>query len=76
MVPKAEYLDSEDSVGQYFTLNPEKASKFWMPDIFIDQAKALRAPAYYTRPASIRVYNDSTIRYSSRKIFFFGQINH
>ena len=37
-----------------------------MPDVFIDQAKALRNPTFYTKPASLRVYNDSTIRYSSR----------
>jgi len=37
-----------------------------MPDIFIDQAKALRVPTYFTKPANIRVYNDSMIRYSSR----------
>ena len=59
-------MDSEDSVGQYITLNPSQAEKFWMPDVFIDQAKALRIPTYYTKPASLRVYNDSTIRYSSR----------
>ena len=66
VVPKAEYIDGEDSVGHYLTLNPDKASRFWMPDVFIDQAKALRVPTYYTQPASIRIYNDSTIRYSSR----------
>ena len=48
------------------TLNPVKASHFWMPDIFIDQAKSIRVPTYYTKPASLRVYNESTIRYSSR----------
>merc|ERR1719513_116721 len=64
--PAANTLDSEDSVGQYITLNPSQAEKFWMPDVFIDQAKALRIPTYYTKPASLRVYNDSTIRYSSR----------
>jgi len=66
VVPKPEYIDGEDSVGHYLTLNPDKASRFWMPDVFIDQAKALRVPTYYTQPASIRLYNDSTIRYSSR----------
>merc|ERR1712241_138670 len=64
--PKPQFLDSNDTTGSYFTLNPDKASKFWMPDVFIDQAKALRVPTYYTRPASLRVYKDSTIRYSSR----------
>ena len=64
--PKPQFLDSNDTTGSYFTLNPDKASKFWMPDVFIDQAKALRVPTYYTRPASLRLYKDSTIRYSSR----------
>ena len=64
--PKAKFLDSEDSIGPYLTLNPSQAALFWMPDVFIDQAKALRNPTFYTKPASLRVYNDSTIRYSSR----------
>ena len=67
--PKEKFLDSEDSLGRYLTLNPSRASKFWMPDVFIDQAKALRVPTYYTKPASLRVYNDSTIRYSSRSAY-------
>ena len=66
VMPKPQFLDSNDTTGSYFTLNPDKASKFWMPDVFIDQAKALRVPTYYTRPASLRLYKDSTIRYSSR----------
>jgi len=64
--PKAKFLDSEDSIGKYLTLNPSQAALFWMPDVFIDQAKALRSPTFYTKPASLRVYNDSMIRYSSR----------
>ena len=59
-------LDSTDLIGPYITLNPSYADQFWMPDVFIDQAKALRIPTYYTKPASLRVYKDSTIRYSSR----------
>jgi len=64
--PDSKYLESADSFGEYVALNPSKADIIWMPDIFIDQVKAIRTPTYYTRPASIRVYNDSTIRYSSR----------
>ena len=67
IVPNAKYIDGEDSVGHYITLNPSEASRFWIPDVFIDQAKDLRVPTYYTQPASIRIYNDSTIRYSSRQ---------
>ena len=66
--PKVKFLDSEDSIGPYLTLNPSQAALFWMPDVFIDQAKALRNPTFYTKPASLRVYNDSTIRYSSRQV--------
>ena len=64
--PANNVLDGKDIIGHYITLNPSEASKFWMPDVFIDQAKSLRVPTYYTKPASLRVYNDSTIRYSSR----------
>ena len=64
--PNEKFLDSKDSVGHYLTLNPNQATRFWMPDVFIDQAKALRIPTFYTRPSSLRVYNDSKIRYSSR----------
>jgi len=66
IVPKLEHLDSEDSVGRYIAMNPRIADMIWMPDIFIDQAKAIRQPTYYTKPASIRIYNDSSVRYSSR----------
>jgi len=66
VTPKEKFMDSVDSIGPYLTLNPNRAAHFWMPDVFIDQAKALRTPTYYTKPASLRVYNDSTIRYSSR----------
>ena len=64
--PLAQHLDSQDSIGSYLTLNPSKADIIWMPDVFIDQAKAIRVPTFYTRPASLRVYQDSTVRYSSR----------
>jgi len=64
--PLAQHLDSQDSIGSYLTLNPSKADIIWMPDVFIDQAKAIRVPTFYTRPASLRIYQDSTVRYSSR----------
>ena len=37
-----------------------------LPDIFIDQSLNLRVPNFHTKPASIRVYKDSRIRYNSR----------
>ena len=33
---------------------------------FSFQAKELRIPTYFVRPASIRIYNDSQIRYATR----------
>ena len=50
----------------YITLNPSAAQHFWIPDIFIDRSKNVRIPAYYVKPASLRVYGDQTLRYSSR----------
>ena len=35
-------------------------------DIFIDRAKDVRGPTYFKTPASIRVYNDSRLRFSKR----------
>ena len=66
VTPKSEHIHGEDSIGRYVNLHPRAAAKLWMPDTFIDQAISLRKPTYYTQPASLRVYNDSTIRYSSR----------
>merc|ERR1719209_1039175 len=64
--PQESCLEGEDAFGRYVGPNPRKADDIWMPDVFIDQAKAVRTPTYYTKPASLRVYNDSMIRYSSR----------
>lgn len=50
----------------YITLNPKMAERFWIPDLFIDRTKEMRIPTYYTKPAALRVYSDSTMRYSSR----------
>ena len=36
---------------------------------FSFQAKELRIPTYFVRPASIRIYNDSQIRYATRVNF-------
>ena len=51
---------------EYLTLNPTAAKYFWIPDIFIDKAKEVRIPSYYVKPASLRIYNDQRLRYSSR----------
>ncbi len=53
----------------FITLNPAATHRFWIPDMFVDRAKSLRVPSYLTRPASLRIYADSTLRYSSRVNF-------
>ena len=37
---------------------------FWIPDIFLDRAMTVRVPTLHLKPASIRVYRDSTIRWA------------
>ena len=59
-------LDRLDKNKNYMILSPRHEKEFWMPDMFIDQAKAIRKPKYLIEPASIRLYSDSTIRYSRR----------
>ena len=51
---------------EYITLNSKVADQFWIADIFIDRSKDIRTPNYYVQPASLRIYNDQTLRYSSR----------
>ena len=50
----------------FITLHPSVTNLIWIPDIFIDQAVSLRRPRFHTPPASLRVYRDGMIRYSSR----------
>ena len=57
--------DIEDG-KEYLALNPNAAKHFWVPDVFIDQSKNVRVPTYYMKPASLRIYEDQTLRYSSR----------
>ena len=66
---KPEFLKNHTNETEYITLNPKSADYFWIPDIFVDQAKELRIPTYFVRPASIRVYNNSKIRYATRVNF-------
>lgn len=61
----ADIKDGED----YVTMNPTAARYFWIPDIFIDRSKNVRIPTYYVKPASLRVYRDNILRYSSRLNF-------
>ena len=70
ITPEPSHMKGQDpSFGAYANLHPQDASKIWMPDTFIDQAIKIRKPAYYTETASLRVYNDSLVRYSQRMNF-------
>ena len=54
-------------VGQeYISLNGKAIESFWIPDIFIDQAKVLRNPTLQIKPSTLRVYPDGLLRYSAR----------
>ena len=59
-------VSAELEGNDYITLNPKEARHFWIPDIFIDRSKEVRVPTYFVKPASLRIYNDQTLRYSSR----------
>jgi hypothetical protein len=50
----------------YLSLNSRATKHFWIPDIFIDRSKDVRVPSYYVKPATLRIYPDQTMRYSSR----------
>merc|ERR1719510_1259210 len=79
---KAQYISLETSLRMYWkderitgvplgneefvNVNGKAIDQFWIPDVFIDQAKALRVPTFYVKPATVRVFPDGTIRYSSR----------
>ena len=60
------FLEGNDSLGPYTTLNPKLAENIWMPDIFIDKARFVRKPVFFIPPAYLRLYNDSLVKYSAR----------
>ena len=75
---KAQYITLETSLRMYWkderiqgvpiggndfvNVNGKEIDNFWIPDVFIDQAKALRVPNFYVKPSTIRVYADGTLR--------------
>jgi len=69
ITPVKEHLKGVDSIGPYINLHPSETKRLWMPDTFIDQAVDLRKPTYFLEPSSLRVYNDSTLRFSTRMNF-------
>ena len=69
--PNPRFYRAEDKLhGRYITLIPDlmvnKNDTFWMPDIFINEAKNIHSPTVHLKPSSLRVYEDGTIRSSTR----------
>ncbi|XP_023335147.1 glutamate-gated chloride channel isoform X2 [Eurytemora carolleeae] len=54
------------SINNYLHLDNRFANHIWIPDIFIDQAISLRQPKLHLTPISLRIYKNSTLRYSTR----------
>ena len=54
---------------RYMVETGDNINKFWMPDLFVDEAIKMRNPYYKLPTESLRVYEDSTIRFSNRLNF-------
>ncbi|TRY72703.1 hypothetical protein TCAL_16186, partial [Tigriopus californicus] len=52
--------------SDYVLLHPDTSNFIWFPDVYIDFAKALRIPTLIIRPASLRIYRNSTCRYATQ----------
>ena len=59
-------VDLKNKSLDFVALNPVAANYFWIPDIYIDEVKELRVATYAVKPASLRIYPDQHLRYSSR----------
>ncbi|XP_065341022.1 glycine receptor subunit alphaZ1-like [Cloeon dipterum] len=69
------WVDKRLEVGPYFeafpnstymNANPAILSKIWMPDVYTDYTKSVVAPRILAAPASLRIYPNTTVRYSAR----------
>ena len=47
-------------------LSPNLLKEIWYPDSFFDHAISVDQPTLISPLASLRIYNDSTLRYSAR----------
>ena len=48
----------------------EETSKFWLPDMFVDEAIETRNPSYKVPTEYLRLYEDSSLRFSKRFNFY------
>ncbi|TRY62011.1 hypothetical protein TCAL_08429 [Tigriopus californicus] len=64
--PRVDVVLTPD-VGEFISLNDQELIQtFWIPDIFVDQVKSMRAPTLERRPATLRIHPGGRMRYSSR----------
>jgi len=54
------------SPTNYVFFRSDVTQHIWFPDVYIDGIQDLRYPAYKVKPAYLRVYNDSMLKYSAR----------
>ena len=54
------------SPTNYVFFRSDVTKHVWFPDVYIDGIQDLRFPAYKVKPAYLRVYNDSLMKYSAR----------
>lgn len=54
------------SPTNYVFFRSDVTRHIWFPDVYIDGIQDLRFPAYKVKPAYLRVYNDSLLKYSAR----------
>jgi len=59
-------FDGEDEHGNYIQMDSTFSKDIWIPDIFIDQSTATRVSSFHTIPSSIRVYDNSMVRFNRR----------
>ncbi|XP_059472160.1 glycine receptor subunit alphaZ1-like [Neocloeon triangulifer] len=69
------WVDQRLQVGPYFeafpnntymNANPALLNKIWIPDVYTDYTKSVSAPKILAAPASLRIYPNTTVRYSAR----------
>ena len=62
-------FDGEENGESYIVTSQISEMPLWIPDIFIEKSIEVREPKYHTSPTSLRVYNNSKLRFSKRFSF-------
>ena len=59
-------FDGDDEHGNYIQMDSRFSKDIWIPDIFIDKSTVSRVSSFHTIPSSIRVYDNSMVRFNKR----------